>query len=375
VAVTGLRDAMAGYTMTSDPDMEPFERIVHVSDPVVTVAVEVNHMKDLPKLVDVLRQISKGDPSVSVKINQETGENLMSGMGELHLEVITHRIERDFNLQIVTSNPIVVYRESVKGASPQSFEGKSPNRHNRFFVEAHPLPEVIVKALRDNEIPADPKKHQKEVHEKLSTMPFPKDLTKKVKAINGTNMLVDGTKAIQGLHETFELIIDSFNESVEKGPLAGEPIQGIMFLITDAKLHEDAVHRGPAQTIPAVRNAMYGAMTIAGTVLIEPMQKAVVTVPDDVMGAATGEFQRRRGLIQDMEQQGDSTTITAKVPVAEMLGFAGAIRSATGGRCLWSTENLGCEVLAPELQQKVVRQIRERKGLKPDPYPASYYAD
>ncbi|MHB1261566.1 MAG: elongation factor EF-2, partial [Thermoplasmatota archaeon] len=202
-----------------------------------------------------------------------------------------------------------------------------------------------------------------------------KDLTKKVKAINGTNMLVDGTKAIQGLHETFELIIDSFNESVNTGPLAGEPIQGVMFLITDAKLHEDAVHRGPAQTIPAVRNAMYGAMTTAGTVLIEPMQKAVVTVPDDVMGGATGEFQRRRGLIQDMEQQGDSTTITAKVPVAEMLGFAGAIRSATGGRCLWSTENTGFEVLAPELQQKVVRQIRERKGLKPEPYPASYYAD
>src|SRR6185503_7858788 len=141
VAVTGLRDAMAGYTMTSDPDMEPFERIVHVSDPVVTVAVEVKHMKDLPKLVDVLRQISKGDPSVSVKINQETGENLMSGMGELHLEVITHRIERD----------------SVKNKSPAEFEGKSPNRHNRFFITAEPLPDAIVQALRDNEIPSDPK--------------------------------------------------------------------------------------------------------------------------------------------------------------------------------------------------------------------------
>lgn len=376
VAVTGLRDAMAGYTMTSDGEMEPFERIVHVSDPVVTVAVEVKHMKDLPKLVDVLRSISKGDPSVQVKINQETGENLMSGMGELHLEVITHRIERDFKLEIVTSQPIVVYRECIKATSPQSFEGKSPNRHNRFFIEASPLPQNIVQALRDNEIPSDPKKHAKEVHEKLTALgTFPKDLTKKVKAINGTCMLVDGTKAIQGLHETFELIIDSFNESVGTGPLAGEPIQGVMFTITDAKLHEDAVHRGPAQTIPAVRNAMYGAMTIAGAILIEPMQKAVVTVPDNVMGAATGEFQRRRGLILDMQQEGDSTQITAKVPVAEMMGFAGAIRSATGGRCLWSTENIGFENLPPELQTKVVRTIRERKGLKPEPYPASYYAE
>ncbi|HUR64575.1 MAG TPA: elongation factor EF-2 [Candidatus Thermoplasmatota archaeon] len=376
VAITGLRDAMAGYTMTSDGDMEPFERIVHVSDPVVTVAVECKHMKDLPKLVDVLRQISKGDPSVQVKINQETGENLMSGMGELHLEVITHRIERDFNLQIVTSNPIVVYRESVKAKSPQEFEGKSPNRHNRFFITAEPLADNIIQALRDNDIPSDPKKHQKEVHEKLTALgTFPKDLTKKVKAIDGTCMLVDGTKAIQNLHETFELIIEAFNEAVKSGPRAGEPIQGVMFIITDAKLHEDAVHRGPAQTIPAVRNAIYGSMTVAGTVLIEPMQKAVVTVPDNVMGGATGEFQKRRGLIQDMQQEGDSTTITAKVPVAEMLGFAGAIRSATGGRCLWSTENIGFEVLAPELQEKVTRQIRERKGLKPEPYPASYYAE
>jgi len=124
-----------------------------------------------------------------------------------------------------------------------------------------------------------------------------------------------------------------------------------------------------------VRNACYGAMTVAGTILIEPMQKAVVTVPDDVMGGATGEFQRRRGLIQDMQQEGDSTTIEAKVPVAEMLGFAGAIRSATGGRCLWSTENIGFEPLPPELLEKVTRTIRERKGLKPEPYPASYYAE
>ncbi len=375
VAVTGLRDAMAGYTMTSDSEMVPFERIVHVSDPVVTVAVECKHMKDLPKLVDVLRSISKGDPSVQIKINQETGENLMSGMGELHLEVITHRIERDFKLEIVTSQPIVVYRESVKAAG-QGFEGKSPNRHNRFFIEASPLDETIVKALRDNEIPDDPKKHAKEVHEKLTALgTFPKDLTKKVKAIDGTCMLVDGTKAIQNLHETFELIIEAFHEAVKAGPRAGEPVQGVMFLLTDAKLHEDAVHRGPAQTIPAVRNAIYGAMTVAGTVLIEPMQKAVVTVPDNVMGGATGEFQRRRGLILDMQQEGDSTTIEAKVPVAEMMGFAGAIRSATGGRCLWSTENIGFEVLPNELQDKVTRTIRERKGLKPEPYPASYYAE
>ncbi|MGB1698080.1 MAG: GTP-binding protein, partial [Thermoplasmatota archaeon] len=133
-AVTGLRDAMAGMTLTSDPEMDPFERIIHVSDPVVTVSVEAKHMKDLPKLVDTLRSVSKGDPSLQLSINQETGENLMSGMGELHLEIIQHRIERDYNLEIIVGEPIVVYREQVQNASPAPFEGKSPNRHNRFFI-------------------------------------------------------------------------------------------------------------------------------------------------------------------------------------------------------------------------------------------------
>ncbi len=375
-AVTGLKDAMAGMTLTSDPEMEPFERIVHVSDPVVTVAVEAKHMRDLPKLVDTLRSVAKGDPSLVLSINQETGENLMSGMGELHLEIIQHRIERDYNLEIIASNPIVVYRETVQGASPQPFEGKSPNRHNRFYITAEPLDEAIIKGLHDNEIPSDAKKNAKELEQTLShEYGWEKDMAKKVKAIDGTCMLVDGTKGIQYLHETFELIIEGFKEVVKAGPKAGEPMQGVLFKLTDAKLHEDAVHRGPAQVIPAVRNACYGAVTVAKPLLIEPMQKAVVTTPDEVMGNATREFQSRRGLIQDMEQEGDSTTITAKCPVAEMFGFAGAIRSATGGRAIWSTENLGFEILDMGLQDKVTKEIRERKGLKPEPYDASYYAE
>ncbi len=375
-AVTGLRDAQAGVTMTDDAEMDPFERIVHVSDPVVTVAVEAKHMKDLPKLVDVLRSVSKGDPSLQISINQETGENLMMGMGELHLEIISHRIERDYNLEIVTSNPIVVYRETVQGASPQPFEGKSPNRHNRFYFVAEPLEEEVIRALHDNEIPQDAKKFSKDVEQALTqNHGWDKDVAKKVKAIDGTCMLVDGTKGIQYLHETFELITDAFREAVKAGPRAGEPVQGVKFTLMDAKLHEDAIHRGPAQTIPAVRNSLYGSMTTAKTLLIEPMQKAVVTVPDEVMGNVTREFQQRRGVIQDMQNEGDSTTITAKCPVAEMLGFAGAIRSATGGRAIWSTENTGFELLELQLQDSITRQIRERKGLKPEPYPAEYYSD
>jgi len=110
VAATGIRDAIAGSTVTEDPEAESFERIVHISEPVVTVAVEAKNTKDLPKLIEVLKTVSKADPSIKVDINQETGENLMSGMGELHLEITEYRIKNDYKLDIVTSEPIVVYR-------------------------------------------------------------------------------------------------------------------------------------------------------------------------------------------------------------------------------------------------------------------------
>ncbi|MEA1908411.1 MAG: elongation factor EF-2, partial [Euryarchaeota archaeon] len=124
-AVTGLKNAIVGSTAASLRDMTPFEVITHASEPVVTVAVEAKHMRDLPKLIEVLRQVSKEDPTLRVKIDEETGEHLLSGMGELHLEIIAHRIERDKGVEITTSEPIVVYRETVTG-SAGPVEGKSP---------------------------------------------------------------------------------------------------------------------------------------------------------------------------------------------------------------------------------------------------------
>ncbi len=133
-AVTGLKDAMVGSTVSSLMEMTPFESLKHYSEPVMTVAVEAKNMKDLPKLVEVLRQVAKEDPTLGVAINEETGEHLISGMGELHLEIVTGRIKRDKGVEIVTSEPIVVYRETVTGTI-KSVEGKSPNRHNRFYFD------------------------------------------------------------------------------------------------------------------------------------------------------------------------------------------------------------------------------------------------
>jgi elongation factor 2 len=371
-AVTGLRDAIAGSTVSDITDMEPFEKITHISEPVVTVAVEAKHTSDLPKLVETLRSISKADPSIIVEINQESGEALMSGMGELHLEITEYRIKNEHGIDIKTSTPIVIYRETVKGKSSK-FEGKSPNKHNYLYVEIEPLPEEIVKGLYSGDVPSDPKKHKKEVMKTLQDLGMDKREAKGVFAIQGTNIMTDVTKGIQYLFETRELLKEAFQEVVKSGPQANEPLQAVKVRLVDAKLHEDAIHRGPAQIIPAMRNAIYGSLTVAGPVLLEPMQKVYVSVPQELMGNVTRELQQRRASVTDISSEKDMTIIHGKAPVAEMFGFASSIRSVTGGRVLWNTENLGFEVLPMHLQENITSQIRQRKGLKPEPWPASHY--
>jgi elongation factor 2 len=374
VAVAGIKDAIAGSTVSSDPAMVSFEKIVHYSDPVVTVAIEAKHTKDLPKLVDVLRTIAKADPSIQVEINQETGEHLMSGMGELHLEITNYRIVNEHKVEIKTSQPIVVFRECVGGRGGP-FEGKSPNKHNRFYIEVEPLSPAVVQAIRSGEIETEGRiKDAKALARKLQDLGFTKEEGKSVVAFHGTNILMDMTKGIQYLHETMELIKDAFDEAMDRGPLANEKCMAVKVMLVDAKLHEDSIHRGPAQVIPSARSAMYGAMCQAGRVLYEPIQNVFINVPEDMMGNAIREIQQRRGIIEDMKQEGDMTTVQGKCPVAEMFGFAASIRSATSGRALWSTENSGFEEMPREVVDKTVPKIRERKGLKPEPYDASYYA-
>ena len=202
-----------------------------------------------------------------------------------------------------------------------------------------------------------------------------KEVAKGAFAVHGLNIATDVTKGIQHLFETRELIKEAFDEVMKSGPIADEPCQAILVKLVDAKLHEDAIHRGPAQVIPAVRNAIYGAITISDPVILEPMQKVFISTPQDLMGDASRELNQRRAVVRDMTTEQDMVNIDAKAPVAEMFGFASAIRSATGGRVLWNTENLGFEPLPRQLQTEVVKQVRERKGLKPEPYPASYYMD
>jgi len=378
VALTGVRSAAAGVTITRDEDATPFEAIRHYSEPVVTVAVEPKSMKDLPKFIDALRSLAKADASLQVSTNQETGEALLAGMGELHLEITVYRIEEEQGIKVSVSEPIVVYRESISSDNKgRSFEGKSPNRHNRFYIETEPLPDDVVNALREGAFSegAVRNKDAKAVGDRFAEFGMNKDMMRKIYAINGTNLLVNDTKGIQNLHETRELIIEGFNDVCKKGPVADEPLMGVLVRLVDAKLHEDAIHRGPAQTIPAVRNAIKGALIRSKSVIFEPIQKIRIDAPNDVIGGVTREVTTRRGIIEDMPVDGGTASVIGTMPVAETFGFSNDIRAASQGRAIWNTENAGYVHLPPNLFVDVTGEIRERKGLKPEIPGEAHYMD
>ncbi|MBU0586906.1 elongation factor EF-2, partial [Candidatus Micrarchaeota archaeon] len=341
-AVVGVKDLYVGETISTEI-INPFEQIKHYAEPVITKSIEAKESKNLARLIDVLRGIKKEDPTLKVELNQETGEHLMSGMGELHLEIIEYKIKNEKKLEIKTSPPLVMYRETVTGTSPE-VEGKSPNKHNKIKVIVEALPQSVLEALEQGDIP-DGKPKGKELVEKLIEAGLERDEAKGVWDIYNKNILVDATKGVQYLNEVQELVIQGFEEAMDKGPLAKERATGVKVTITDAILHEDNVHRGPAQMLPAVKRPIYAGMLIAGTTLLEPRQKVTINTPQEYSGAVVTLTQGKRGQLQDMQQDGEYTNIMVVMPVADMFGFGNELRSATQGKGIPYQEYAGYAVM------------------------------
>jgi elongation factor 2 len=363
VGLVGLKDTFAGETISVEP-MEPFEAIKHIFEPVVTKAIEAAKPSDLPKLVEVLKQVNKEDPTVEVEINEETGEHLLHGMGELHLEVIENRIKTEKGVDVTSSPPLVVYRETVTGKSAE-FEGRSPNKHNSFFFIVEPLSDSIYKAVRDGDVPEMKfKKKDQTIWDKFVELGMDAKEARKVFEVYNGNMIVDNTRGIVQINEVIDLIGEGFEQVMKAGPLAREPCDKILVRIMDMKLHEDAIHRGPAQVLPAVRDALRAAMNGASAVIFEPLQTLQIEAPEEYIGEVSRLIQNKRGQLIDMEQEAGRISVKAKLPVAEMFGLTSDLRSATGGRGSHFLVDQGFEKLPTDLQEKVIKQIRERKGLK-----------
>ncbi len=365
-ALLGLDLARAGETLVdaSHKDvMVPFERIKYVSEPVITIAIEPKHPRDLPKLVDIMHRLSIEDPNLVTTIDKETGEYLLSGMGELHLEIACKFLQ-DYGggLEIVTSKPLVVYRESVQGRGVIAM-AKSPNKHNRFWVQVEPLEEKVVSMIESGKIAEE--MGRRRVGEILrEECDWPVDEARNVWSIEEhKNVFIDLTKGVQYLHEAKDMAISGFRWACKAGVFCEEPLRGVKVKLMDAQLHEDPVHRGPAQIMPAIRRAIFGSFLTAKPALLEPIYRIGVSVPAQWLGDVMSLITRRRGRIVSSEPKGPLTMVDGYIPVAETFGLSSEMRSATSGRAFWQCTFDHWEKAPENVALEVIKSIRERKGL------------
>jgi elongation factor 2 len=363
-ALLGLDYAVAGETISTVKSIPAFESIKYVSEPVVTIAVEPKHPKDLPKLVEALRRITVEDPNLIVKINEETGETLMAGMGVLHLEIATSLLQ-EAGLDITTTQPLINYRETIRSkAGP--IMSKSPNKHNKIFMRVEPLDENIVDLIRSGHVKEDMDK--KEMAKILREKGWPADEARSVAALDVSgNILIDETKGVQFIQESMDSIKSGFDDVLHSGPIAHESVRGVKFVLHHFVPHEDPAHRGLAQLMPATRRAMLGSILIANPVLLEPVLGIEIKCPQEQIGVVAGILSGKRGKLLNVEQKGVVSIIQGEVPASETFDLSEVMRGGTAGKAMWNTYFKTWQPVPQSIFKNLIMEIRKRKGLNPEP--------
>jgi len=366
-ALSGLPSIHVGETIAEEGvETAPFEALKYVSDPVVTVAVEPEDVKDLPLFDKVIHKLTLEDPNLHFKIDKESGQYLLSGMGELHLEVTAYRMQ-EAGLKVKMSKPIVIYRETIsRDYKGPPVMGKSPNKHNRLWVTVERLQPEVIEAIKTGKIN---EMQSRDERQKILMKEFgwSTEDARNVIAIEGTNILVNRIKGRQYVEEVLDHVKSGFRDAVATGVLAKEPMYGLKVNLEDILIHEDPVHRGPAQILPMTWRPIWGAFLLSEPKLLEPILSFECKVPNDFVSPVITLLQKRRGRILDMINEEDMVVIKAELPVAESFGIADELRSSTQGRAFWATQFSRWAPVPESMQAEVIRQIRERKGLPPTP--------
>jgi len=374
-------------TLTTDPSSHPLITMKFSVSPVVRVAIQPKNPGDLPKLVEGLKRLAKSDPLVQC-FTEETGEHIVAGAGELHLEICIKDLQDDFmgGAEIIVSEPVVSFRETVTAESSEVCLSKSPNKHNRLFVVAKPFEEGLSEAIEKGEVSDkdDPKTRGRLLAEK-----FEWDVTEARKIWcfgpnnNGANLLVDTTKAVQYLNEIKDSIVAGFQWVTKEGVLTSENMRGIRMNLMDVTLHADAVHRGGGQIIPTARRVFYAAQLTAKPRLMEPIFLVEITCPQGAMGGIYSVMNKRRGQIVEESQRLGTPLVSVKchLPVQESFGFTAALREATSGQAFPQCVFYHWKVLMADpfetnsQSQKIIFACRKRKGMAEEIPPLDRFLD
>ena len=299
-AAIGLKDVTTGETLCSKEKAITLERM-EFPDPVISVAVEPKSVADQEKLTVALGKLAQEDPSFRVETDKETGQMIISGMGELHLEVIVDRMQREFGVAANIGKPQVAYRETIQSniEHEAKFIRQSGGRGQYGHVK------LRLEPLRDEEG-------------------------------NYAYEFVDSIVGGVIPKEYIPAIDKGIAEQMQNGVLAGHPLIGVKATLIDGSFHEvDSSEM--AFKIAAAMALREGAMT-ASPVLLEPVMTVEVVTPEDYMGDVVGDLNRRRGMINGMEENPAGKVVRAEVPLSEMFGYSTDLRSSTQGRATYTME-------------------------------------
>ncbi len=314
-AVVGLKDTLTGDTLASEKDKVILERM-EFPDPVISVAVEPKTKADQEKMGIALQKLAQEDPSFRVKTDEESGQTIISGMGELHLEIIVDRMKREFNVECEVGKPQVAYRETIRKTVEQEYkyakQSGGRGQYGHVYLRLEPLePGTGYEFVNDIKGGAIPKEY--------------------IPAVD---------KGCQ--------------EAMQGGVLAGYPVEDVKVTVFDGSYHEvDSSEM--AFKLAASMGFKEGARK-AGAVILEPVMKVEIETPEEYMGDVIGDINKRRGQVNNMGDRGGNKIIDAFCPLAEMFGYSTDLRSQTQGRATYSMEFDHYDEVPKNVSEEIIKQ-------------------
>ncbi len=315
VAVVGLKNSVTGDTLSDEKSKIVLESIVF-PEPVIHLAIEPKTKADEEKLGIALSRLAEEDPTFKIKTDKETGQTVIAGMGELHLEIIVDRMQREFNVEANIGNPQVAYKEAINKKIEE--EGKyikqsgGRGQYGHVWLEIEPIP---LEEGKDFEF---------------------------------VNKIVGGIIP----REYIPSIEKGAKESLESGPVAGYPVMGVKVSVFDGSFHD--VDSSDAAFKIAASMAMKSGMKKANPQILEPVMSVEVTSPETYMGDIIGDLSSRRGKISGIEHKGTTQIVKADVPLSEMFGYATNVRSLSQGRASYTMEFAKYEAVPNSIAEKII---------------------
>ncbi|MCR6652653.1 MAG: elongation factor G [Cellvibrionaceae bacterium] len=321
-AVVGLKDTTTGDTLC-DPDHKITLERMDFPEPVIHVAVEPKTKADQERMGIALGKLAQEDPSFRVKTDEETGQTIIGGMGELHLDIIVDRMRREFNVEANIGKPQVAYREAIRNKC--EIEGKFVRQSGGRGQYGH------------------------------CWIRFEPGADANAEGLEFVNELVGGVVP----KEYVPAIQKGVAEQMQNGVLAGYPLLGLKASVFDGSYHD--VDSSEMAFKIAASMATKKLAQLGGAVLLEPIMKVEVVTPEENMGDVVGDLNRRRGLILGMDESVSGKVINAEVPLAEMFGYATSLRSATQGRATYTMEFLKYSEAPRNVAEEVIAKSKIAK--------------